>query len=88
MLDHMRTEGFIHTGHRVQPKMLDTVEEIIPYIFDAVTKGDASGDEDYCPHVKSLQPLKSPLLSGLFIVLLFLLLCFGSDLIRPRLFQD
>lgn len=46
MLDHMRAEGFIHTGHRVQPKVIDRVDDIVPYIFDAAARGDASGDED------------------------------------------
>jgi uncharacterized protein (TIGR00730 family) len=46
MLDYMRAEGFIHTGHRVQPKVLDQVADIIPYIFDAAVKGDASGDDE------------------------------------------
>lgn len=45
MLDHMRNEGFIHTGHRVQPAMIDQVEDILPYIFKAATPSDASGDE-------------------------------------------
>lgn len=45
MLDHMRTEGFIHTGYRVQPKMIDRVEDILPFIFAASANGDVAGDE-------------------------------------------
>lgn len=46
MLDHMRAEGFIHTGHLVQPKVIDSVEDILPYIIAAATNGHAAGDED------------------------------------------
>ena len=35
MLDHMRAEGFIHTGHRVKPLVIDQVEEIVPSLMRA-----------------------------------------------------
>ena len=39
LLDHMRAEGFIHTGHLVQPLVVDAAEAIVPAILVA-----ASGD--------------------------------------------
>ena len=33
MIDHMRREGFIHTGHLVQPTVVDTAEAIVPAIL-------------------------------------------------------
>lgn len=39
LLDHMRSEGFIHTGHLVQPLVVDSAEAIVPAILVA-----ASGD--------------------------------------------
>jgi uncharacterized protein (TIGR00730 family) len=35
LLDHMRSEGFIHTGHLVQPLVIDTAEAIVPAILVA-----------------------------------------------------
>lgn len=47
MLDHMRAEGFIHTGHLVQPTVIDRVEAIIPAILtEAARDGTPSqGDQ-------------------------------------------
>jgi uncharacterized protein (TIGR00730 family) len=39
LLDHMRAEGFIHTGHLVEPLVVDSAEAIVPAILVA-----ASGD--------------------------------------------
>lgn len=33
LLDHMRGEGFVHTGHLVQPLMIDDVAAIVPAIL-------------------------------------------------------
>lgn len=33
LLDHMRGEGFVHTGHLVQPLMIDDVGAIVPAIL-------------------------------------------------------
>lgn len=33
LLDHMRSEGFIHTGHLVQPMMIEEPERIVPAIL-------------------------------------------------------
>jgi len=33
LLDHMREAGFIHTGHRVRPLVIDTPEAIVPAIL-------------------------------------------------------
>jgi uncharacterized protein (TIGR00730 family) len=41
MLDHMREEGFIHTGHLVQPLVVDTASAVVPAILAAAS---ASGD--------------------------------------------
>ena len=41
MLDHMRGEGFIHTGHLVKPIVVDEPTAIVPAILAAVS---ASGE--------------------------------------------
>jgi predicted Rossmann-fold nucleotide-binding protein len=35
LLDHMRSEGFIHTANNVKPLIIDAVEDIVPAILDA-----------------------------------------------------
>ena len=45
LLDHMREAGFIHTGHRVKPLVVDRAEAIIPAIMAAAATaqpGDAA----------------------------------------------
>jgi uncharacterized protein (TIGR00730 family) len=46
LLSHMRDSGFIHTGHLVQPLVIDRAEDIVPAIekaWDALgTSGDTS----------------------------------------------
>ena len=42
LLDHMSEAGFIHTAHRVQPLVIDAVDDIVPAIL-ASTNG-AEGD--------------------------------------------
>ncbi|HEV7256102.1 MAG TPA: TIGR00730 family Rossman fold protein [Mesorhizobium sp.] len=37
LLDHMRDEGFIHTGHRVQPLVVDDPGGIVPAIMVAAS---------------------------------------------------
>ena len=44
LLAHMQAEGFIHTGHLVQPLVIAEVEEIIPAILAAARAG-GDGDE-------------------------------------------
>ena len=44
LIDHMRAEGFVHTGHLVQPLVVDTAEGIVPAILEAVEPGRAGGD--------------------------------------------
>ncbi|MBR0556190.1 TIGR00730 family Rossman fold protein [Ciceribacter sp. L1K23] len=34
LVSHMRSQGFIHTAHRVQPMVVDNVEDIVPAIVD------------------------------------------------------
>jgi uncharacterized protein (TIGR00730 family) len=41
LLDHMRAEGFIHTGHLVQPLVVDTAEAIVPAILVAASTDSA-----------------------------------------------
>ncbi len=43
MLTHMEEEGFIHTGHLVQPLVIEDVKDIIPAIL-AAAKAGAGGD--------------------------------------------
>mgnify|MGYP003571219541 CR=1 FL=1 len=45
LLDHMRAEGFVHTGDRVRPLVIDRVEDIVPTLVaetsaDQVSAGD------------------------------------------------
>ncbi|MBE7185418.1 MAG: TIGR00730 family Rossman fold protein [Methylobacterium mesophilicum] len=35
LLDHMRTEGFVHTGHLVQPLVVDSADKIVPALLAA-----------------------------------------------------
>jgi uncharacterized protein (TIGR00730 family) len=41
LLDHMRAEGFIHTGHLVNPLVVDTAEAIVPAILVAASSDAA-----------------------------------------------
>ena len=43
LIDHMRDAGFIHTGHRVQPLVVNSAQEIVPAILAAREHGE--GDE-------------------------------------------
>ena len=45
MLDHLRRAGFIHSGHLMQPIVVDRVEAIIPAIVAAAEEIDTSGNE-------------------------------------------
>jgi predicted Rossmann-fold nucleotide-binding protein len=45
MLDHLRRTGFIHSGHLMQPIVVDRVEAIIPAIVAAAEAIDTSGNE-------------------------------------------
>jgi uncharacterized protein (TIGR00730 family) len=46
MIAHMQQEGFIHTGHLVQPLVIADVEKIIPAILAAVEAVEAGADGD------------------------------------------
>lgn len=35
LIDHMRSQGFVHTGHLVQPLVINSVEAIVPAILAA-----------------------------------------------------
>ncbi|MCB1382931.1 MAG: TIGR00730 family Rossman fold protein [Notoacmeibacter sp.] len=41
LMDHMRTEGFIHTANRVKPLVIDEVSDIVPAILDAAAQAEA-----------------------------------------------
>ena len=41
LLDHMRAEGFIHTGHLVNPLVVDAAEAIVPAIMVAASSDSA-----------------------------------------------
>jgi hypothetical protein len=45
MLDHLRRAGFIHSGHLMQPIVVDRVEAIIPAIVAAAAAIDTHGNE-------------------------------------------
>jgi uncharacterized protein (TIGR00730 family) len=46
LIDHMRSEGFIHHGHLVQPMVIDDVQDIVPAILDRASKrAPTSGEE-------------------------------------------
>ena len=44
LLAHMRQEGFIHTGHLVQPLVIDHVDDIVPAIQKAWAELAVDGD--------------------------------------------
>jgi uncharacterized protein (TIGR00730 family) len=45
LLDHMRAEGFVHTGHLVQPLIVEAVADIVPAIVEAARMAaEAEGD--------------------------------------------
>ncbi len=43
LLDHMRAEGFVHTGHLVRPLAIDQVEAIVPAILTAAAADGTPG---------------------------------------------
>lgn len=46
LLEHMKTEGFIHSGHLVQPIVAERAEDIVSAIISAGARTEsASGDE-------------------------------------------
>ncbi|WP_337266473.1 TIGR00730 family Rossman fold protein [Oryzifoliimicrobium ureilyticus] len=48
LLRHMTEQGFVHTAHRVQPLVIDKVENIIPAIRERVAElaGSREGDSE------------------------------------------
>ncbi|MDQ2703736.1 MAG: TIGR00730 family Rossman fold protein [Pseudomonadota bacterium] len=47
LLDHMRAEGFIHTGHLVDPLVVDTAEAIVPAIMVAASSDSAPTEGEH-----------------------------------------
>ena len=45
LLDHMRGEEFIHTGHKVQPLVIDDVDAIVPTLTSAAVP-DPEGEPE------------------------------------------
>ncbi len=43
LLDHMRAEGFVHTGHLVKPLVIDSVDDVVPTILAHANGAD--GDQ-------------------------------------------
>jgi uncharacterized protein (TIGR00730 family) len=46
LLDHMRAEGFVHTGHLVQPIIVDSAEAIVPAILAAAAADGTPSEGD------------------------------------------
>lgn len=46
LLDHMRAEGFVHTGHLVQPLIVDAVADVVPAIVEAARAAAAEAEGD------------------------------------------
>lgn len=44
LLDHMRAEGFVHTGQLVQPLVVDAPDAIVPAILAEATVGSTQGE--------------------------------------------
>ena len=44
MLDHMRAEGFVHTGHLVRPIVVDGPEAVVPAVMAAATASGTPQD--------------------------------------------
>lgn len=47
LLDHMRAEGFVHTGHLVRPLVVDTAQAVVPAVLTqaaAFAESAAEGD--------------------------------------------
>lgn len=43
LLDHMRAEGFVHTGHLVKPLVIDSIDDVVPTILAHANGAD--GDQ-------------------------------------------
>lgn len=46
LLEHMRAEGFVHTGHLVQPIIVDSAEAIVPAILAAAAADGTPSEGD------------------------------------------
>ena len=45
LIDHMRAEGFVHTGHLVQPIVVDDAAGIVPALLAAGEPQQSEGDQ-------------------------------------------
>jgi predicted Rossmann-fold nucleotide-binding protein len=47
LLDHMRAEGFVHTGHLVKPLVVDAAEAVVPAVTaQAAAFAEAAAEGD------------------------------------------
>ncbi|WPZ14043.1 TIGR00730 family Rossman fold protein [Nitratireductor rhodophyticola] len=46
LVDHMKQEGFVHSGHRVRPIVVDQAQDIVPAILKAAAQRASSNGED------------------------------------------
>ena len=46
MIEHMKGEGFIHSGHLMRPLVIDQVEDILPAILRSAKKPNSKGDAE------------------------------------------
>lgn len=46
LLDHMRSQGFIHSQHLVQPLVIDHIDDVVPAIRAVGQKRDARSDAE------------------------------------------
>ena len=46
LIDHMRAEGFVHTGHLGRPLVVDRAEDVVAAIVEVTANGDREGDEE------------------------------------------
>lgn len=45
LIEHMRREGFVHTGHLVRPLVVDAAAEIVPAILETAAGNGSQGDQ-------------------------------------------
>lgn len=44
LLEHMKHEGFLHNTQKIQPAFIDTIEELLPVIFETAQKANNSDE--------------------------------------------
>lgn len=46
LIEHMRAEGFVHTGHLVRPLVVETADAVVPAILAAAARNGDAGDRN------------------------------------------